>query len=252
MTYNHRRLSPLLNQYWWFAVLFFVLAAQTAWASGKSNHFSISDLEAMVAEQLIQDGAGDIIKASLMGKYRTILHQSERPIHVELAEFDYNARNLRWNAAIMVYEGDTLAANLDMNGRFENLVEVPVLVQRLHDDDVIEDDDIEWVAYPEHRLRKDTVMAASELIGYSPKRVISESRPIRESELIRPRVIEKGDLVQLQFRTNHMEIRTIGQAMSEGAIGDNIAVKNNESEIVVQATITGPNAAEVKHTIQLN
>lgn len=223
-------------------------------AHAANSHYMVTsrELETRVADALVTQGAGESVTATLTGKYSEKLHESTRPIHVELHALDYDARQMTWYGEVRFYDGDTLANSLPIEGRYENLIAIPVLNKRLHRTDIIEDGDIAWEHVAEHRLRKDTILSAEELLGFSPRRVISENRAIRNGEVEQPKIVQKGDLMQIRFITANMEIRTIGQAMDDGAKGDMIRIRNSESDIVVHATIMQGGMAEVKPLMQLS
>lgn len=251
MTNKYAIPSIPYRQLRWLVFLGLILAAHTAWADDTNYSITLVDVEQAIADQLIADGAADELEISLTGKHPRLLYSEKIPVHFEIESLDYNAKTMRWRANLAFFKNDRLDKISHIGGRYASLIEVPVLSQRLHSDDVIEASDIEWIKVPSQRLRKNTIMSEKELIGMAPKRLISELRPIRENEIHHPIIIKKGDLVQMFFQTPHMEIRTLGESMDDGAIGELIRIKNSHSEIVVQATVNGENSAIVNQPAQL-
>lgn len=234
------------------AALILAGAGAAAHAADQRHMLTVPELESRVADELESLGAGESVGISLIGRFNEVIHESKRPIHVQFQSLDYDARDMTWHGELKLFNGDTLAATLPIEGRYEALLAVPVLKHRLHRSDVIEKADITWEHVPEHRLRKDVIVSAEELIGMSPRRVISNGRAIRLSEIEKPVVMKRGDIVQIRYRTPKIEIRTLGEAMDDGATGERIRIRNSESNIVVRARVMGPGMAQVQDLMQLS
>lgn len=234
------------------ALFVLLVSASSHAAEASTSQLMAADVESLISEALIEQGAGDKLSATITGRTNDVLYRGTQPLSISLTALDFDAKSASFKGAVDVYEADTKKETIDLSGRFEVLIEVPVLSQRLHKGDVIEATDIEWISMPEHRLRKDTILSEEALIGFTPRRIISENRPVRAVDIEKPRLMQKGDSVQLSFRTPAMEIRTLGIAMEEGAKGDTIRIRNSDSQVVVQAVITGKGVAEVAPYAQLS
>ena len=235
----------------WVA-LFLIGAIDIAHSEEVAPSYKVTsdEVESIAAAALEEMGAGENIAASLVGRYQRVLYRHASPFNVELNVSDYDARAMRWHGDLIILSNDEEVESIPLSGRYEALIEVPVLTRRLHRSDIIEEADLEWVAVPEHRLRKDVLMSAEELIGKAPRRVISEGRPIREAEIENPIITAKGDIVQVIYTTPFMELRTIGMALEEGAKGDHIRIRNSESDIVIHATLLDEGIAQVSNPLQ--
>lgn len=213
----------------------------------ESQKFEITSATVLevVERELIEQGAGEALEVEYVGRQPSVLFSTDKTVEMAIEKLDFDARALRWHAEVAVYEGDAIMKTIELEGRYASEVEVPVLNQRLRSDNVIEEGDIDWVSMPEHRLRKNTILDIKDLLGKAPRRVISEGRPISTSEIENPMIMRKGTMVQMQFATPYMDIRTLGIAEDDGALNDTILVRNQESGIAVQARITGPGTAVV-------
>ncbi len=237
---------------WILSLVIWCLASASVMAQSPSGYrITTKDIEDSVKDYLIEEGAGEAVEVELTGKLPSILFSYDKPVAIYIDEIDYDARARRWHGEFSFYHKDSMLHHMSMAGRYDELVTVPVLVDRLHSKDTISEHDIEWVAFTEKRLREDTVMSAEELVGKSPRRVISPGRPIRVSELQAPIVLYRGDLVQMVYNVHNMDIRTMGEAQEDGAIGRLIRVKNLDSGVIVQAVVTGPNRVEVSKAGQI-
>jgi len=216
-------------------------AAQTA---------ALKAIEAEVAGQLEALGAGDRIRASITSNVlKSHVSKLDGDFTVEVTE--HNDHSLRWDANLLLSSQKSQQKPIAISGRYESLVDVPVLKNRLMADQEIKAEDIEWIAYPQHRLKKDTVLNEKDLIGKAPKRSIANARPLRTAEISAPVMIHKGVLVHIFYSVPGMEIRTLGEALDDAAMGETVRIRNTNSNIVIQATVTGASTATVDQTTQL-
>ena len=205
----------------------------------------LEDAEDEVAQALIQAGAGDKVEVVMIGQRDIPIYKHDAPISVAVKDIDFNATAHSWEANVLIVsQGEVLTAK-PMNGRYEELVDVPVLAVRMHEGDIIAKQDIEWTEFRADRIRKGTVFNPERLVGKSPRRSISAGRPIREGELQEPIITRKGDVVKIFFTTPHMEISTLGEAMEDGAAGDRIRVRNTESDSIITAIVESANQVRV-------
>ena len=135
-----------------------------------------------------------------------------------------------------------------VSGTYMSTINVPVVTRQLSHSDVIEEKDLTTKAFPERLLRKDTITDAKQLIGQSPRNMITPDRPIRTTEVSSPVLIKKGTPVQLTFTNPYMSLKTTGTALQDGARGDMIRVKNDKSEKAVSGRVTGAGTVEVNTT----
>jgi flagella basal body P-ring formation protein FlgA len=77
------------------------------------------------------------------------------------------------------------------------------------------------------------------------------TRPLQPDQVLAPanveqaEVIRKGDQVVISARSGNMSVRMPGEALSDGAIGKQISVRNQRSKRVVKARVIGPGQVEV-------
>lgn len=77
----------------------------------------------------------------------------------------------------------------------------------------------------------------ADIIGKQLKRHIQPGRIISPSQLTNPVVIKRGEIIALQRKTSGFMVSMKGSAMSDGAIGDKIRVKNNSSKRIVEGRV---------------
>jgi len=82
-----------------------------------------------------------------------------------------------------------------------------------------------------------------QLIGTRLKRRVSKDYPIFGSNIC---VVCKGDTVSIIARTEQFQIKTIGEAVEDGNLGQQIRVKNTRSNKTVDAIVTQVGEVQVK------
>ena len=77
------------------------------------------------------------------------------------------------------------------------------------------------------------------------------TRPLQPDQVVAPTHVEqaeairKGDRVVISARSTTITVRMPGEALSDGAIGRQISVRNQRSQRVIKARVTGPGQVEV-------
>lgn len=219
----------------------------TDYRQQSTGRFSIEKREvaAAVEDSLIREGLAENLDVTVMSPMDASLYQAGKPVTLKLHALAVSPERSSWQAqAYVLSEGKTLAV-IPVSGRYQVMVRVPVLMHSMDNNDVIEKDDIDYVVIAERQLRKDTVRSTSELIGLAPRSQISAKRPVRSGEVAKPRLVSKKSQVEMVYSSDYMSIRSIGQALENGAEGDLIRVKNMDSERAVTARVIGPNKVEV-------
>lgn len=232
-----------------YAALILLAATLPAKADQITLHrVTLEDAETTIAEALIANGAGERIEVRVNGRPEGTLVSHSSPVTATVGELAFDESTHSWNATLYFEAEERPLAPLKLSGRYDELLQIPVLVHRMAAGETITEPDITWKVVAASRLRKNTVLEAAQLIGKSPVRTISPDRYIREEELKAPPVIDKGDTVTMRYRKGVLEIATVGEALDGGASGDTIRIRNNDSRIVVHAIVTGPGEARVQGT----
>lgn len=75
------------------------------------------------------------------------------------------------------------------------------------------------------------------VIGMVAKRTIREGQTIQPHSLSAPRLVNRGDQIVITAKNDMISIKMKGTALSDGTLGEQISVKNNQSKRIVKATI---------------
>jgi flagella basal body P-ring formation protein FlgA len=200
----------------------------------------LEDIEKAVAEALVKADVAPHVRATVTNNRDKVLYAGTSPAHVELRTLTYDKDKTSWSANMLIMDGEKVMTAKPITGRYNEERPLPVLKQRLRDDGVITKEHIEMQFFAATKVRQDTVLEADQLIGKSPRHMISPNRPIRTGELTTPPVLEKGATVSMRYQTPYMQITTTGEAQQDGSVGQVIRVRNPDSNKVVRAKIVSP------------
>ena len=83
-----------------------------------------------------------------------------------------------------------------------------------------------------------------DIVGKEVKYSINKGDAFRTSVLNAPLAIKRGDEVTMESGSGSIRVSSNGTAISDGRIGQQIRVKNNQSERVINARVVGPGKVE--------
>jgi flagella basal body P-ring formation protein FlgA len=170
-----------------------------------------------------------------------------------LTDLKLNDRTNRFSAKILVAnkgDEDSLSRKLHMEmltvkGKMVRLVDVPVLRKTAHNGEIITEDDIDWITFPEKKISPSVITSKKVLLGKTPKRRILANSVIRIRDINSPTLIKKGDTVSIVYKAKYINLRTLGYALQDGKKGEFIRIQNPKSKMVVQAKVVDKGTAHV-------
>ena len=98
------------------------------------------------------------------------------------------------------------------------------------------------------RVNKPGVYASSfsEIAGRSLKKNLSQGEPVALNLIVGTPIIERGKSVVIVVRDRGLIIRTKGEALESGALGDTVKVRNSSSKAILTAVVVASDTVEVK------
>ena len=83
-------------------------------------------------------------------------------------------------------------------------------------------------------------------LGLAAARSIAAGSVVRATDLFRPPVVKRGDVVTLRVLYGRMTVTARGVARTEGAVGDVVSVANSDTNRVVSGRVTAPGLVDVE------
>lgn len=206
---------------------------------------SRGELADAVSEILQKEGIADDVKATVVEPMQPTIYQASTPITLKLHAVRVSANRQAWQAEAYVMSAAKTLAVIPVSGRYQVMQRIPVLARVMSSDDVIEASDLNYITVPERQLRKDTIRDAASLIGTAPRNQVSANRPVRATEISKPRLVSKKSQVEMLYTSQYLTIRSVGEALENGAEGDLIRIKNADTDRAVTARVVGEGKVEV-------
>lgn len=123
--------------------------------------------------------------------------------------------------------------------------EVAVSLRSLARNSVVQASDVQLAERDVSSLRQGYMLSLDNVIGQKLTRPIQPNQIISANYLKAAAAINKGDEVVISARGSSMSVRMPGVALEEGAIGQQIRVRNTRSQRIVHARVTAPGQVEV-------
>ena len=144
----------------------------------------------------------------------------------------------RFEATVVAPSQDNPIQRINVSGSLHKLIEVPVLDEALTKGAVIGARDIQMIKIRERELNHDVIVDPQELVGLTPRRVITAGKPVKAGDVQAPMIVSRGDVVTMSFRSGGLALTAQGKALENGAKGDTIRVVNLTSNKTIQAEVT--------------
>ena len=234
-----------VNARWLSAV---ARAYAVPWRPSSHLDGSIVERASLVIEtQRIEGATLDALRQrGVNGRLSLVLDNPVTQIHLptdaepslQVAGLNHNPETGRFTAHLVAPAEGTPLARVTVSGRAIEMIEVPVLRQRMLPGEVIRESDILWKEVRGDRIARNVVRDPVNLIGKSPRRPVRAERPLLSSELRKPVLVPKNSLVTIRLQTARMVLTTRGRAMEPGAKGDVIRVVNIKSNQIISASVT--------------
>ena len=96
------------------------------------------------------------------------------------------------------------------------------------------------------QLRRTPLFSDEDASGKELKYSLTAGSPLSLEALQLPKVVQRGDLVQLVAETQSLQVRQQAEALEDGEIGKVIDVRNTSSRLVVQAVVVAAGKVKIQ------
>lgn len=123
--------------------------------------------------------------------------------------------------------------------------DVVTAIRPLKREAVLSDMDVSLVERDVGLLNQGYLTSLKQAIGKKLTRPLQPDQVVAPGHVEQAEVIRKGDQVVISAHSGGMSVRMPGEALSDGAIGKQISVRNQRSKRIVKARVIGPGQVEV-------
>ena len=164
---------------------------------------------------------------------------------VDIISFNFDEKTERFFANIKIFGNDFSPIITNIKGFARTVVEIPVLNHRVNKGQIIYEHDFQIIKVPENRINENYITNINEIIGMEANRNIRKGSPIKKIDLRKIRLVKKGKAVSLLVKSDLMTIKTVGQALDHGSLGDFIRILNPRSRKIISGIVTGKNEVRI-------
>jgi flagellar basal body P-ring formation protein FlgA len=107
-------------------------------------------------------------------------------------------------------------------------------------------DDIDLKEMELTRIHQEVFTNPAEVIGQEILKSVAAGSLLTAQKLTSPKAVRRGEQVTILAKSDGMQIRVKGAALSDGMTGQTIAVKNLSSDRVVEGIVTGPGIVQIQ------
>jgi flagellar basal body P-ring formation protein FlgA len=195
-----------------------------------------SELEGLIRDRLENRLPSNLSKGQLVIK----LPESFKKLHVDsklqgelnLSKLDWSARSGRFTAHFALADSDPII----IKGMASMMIEVGVTTKNILRGETITSSNVALKYVRASGRQRQHFTTLEEMVGLSAKRRLTVGRPISASDLERPKLIQKNQLVTILLEVPGLVIRTEGKALEDATRGDTVKVLNTQSKRIIHAT----------------
>jgi flagellar basal body P-ring formation protein FlgA len=159
-------------------------------------------------------------------------------------EVVYERRSRRLSALVSVGTGDR-KASVRITGVALEYVEAAVLTRSINRNEAVQAADFVVERRVRESLPADAQLETRTLPGQVARRALQAGSVLRVSDLARPEIVARGDVVTIVYEVPGMTLTLRGTASAAGAQGDFIAVVNPQSKKTLHAQVVAPGKVSV-------
>jgi flagella basal body P-ring formation protein FlgA len=111
--------------------------------------------------------------------------------------------------------------------------------------DIVKSSDITIELRPKAGLTPASITNVAQANGLAAKRALHPGEALRQSDLVKPELVARNEVVTITYEVPGILLTIRGQALGAGAEGDVINVLNTQSKRTIQAVVSGPGRVSV-------
>ncbi len=224
-----------------YIVVTWLLLTQGVLAEDHQSHDSIR----LAVEEFVLDemgGSQDIESSINRLDARLQLHLCENPLNT----FWPPGSRKRGSTSVGVACEDKKPWKIYVPIKISEFREIAIVSRPLLRGDSLEEGDIEMQRRDVSRLGQRFLTDYSEFLGYRVRQAASAGKVLQVSMLSVPELVKRGEKVTLLASGGGIEIRMVGEAMSNGGKGATIQVRNINSKRIVEGEVVSKGVVQVK------
>ena len=205
----------------------------------EANIVPFDTVQNAIRKEIKNKGLDTNFEIELSSGKPTIILPNDLPLNVEVSDMNYNHQKDFFTATLVSPSLDNPIRKINVSGLVDRQAQIPVLRTTLQNGDVIGKNDIDYIQISSKDIQHNAVMKSEDMIGLTPRRIAHAGKFIQRGTLEKPRLVERGEVITINFQQGPLLLTAKGKALQSGAIGDVIRVTNAQSSRTISATVNG-------------
>ena len=180
-------------------------------------------------------------KFNLVFDIREIVLPPEMNPAIEVTGLDIKRSRNWFEATLYAPSRQNPIIKQNITGAIHKLVDVPVLSKTISNGYIISAADITTAELRERDLKGNIILNPEQLIGMTPRRMVSQSNPIKTIDIEAPVIIKRGEIITMNYKSGPLNLTAKGKALESGAKSEMIRVINLGSNKTIEAQIQNTN-----------
>ena len=176
-----------------------------------------------------------------------------RPFHLDtrvtaplvIRRFELDDSNGAFRAVVGVDTTVQAVRDRVYQGQAYESVPVAVPARNIPRGATIAEEDMRIIRMAKRRMPAGAASEMGDIVGMAAKRQLTADRPVRRSDLERPKLVLRNSLVTIVYRSPGLMLKAQGRAQADGAAGETVSVLNTQSRRTVQARVDGPGLVSI-------
>ncbi len=232
------------------------VAMNLPWRPASSaDQIVLTRAASVVDRNMIEDALhAEIEKQGVTGKYNIVLPDLSAKMilapeiapSIQIVGFSMKPDTGWFEATAYAPSMENPVKTMKINGTIQKLTTVPVLRVPMQSGLVIGARDIDYIDIKESDVRHDMILNAEDMLGQTPRRLVSSGKPLNRLDLESPQIVARGDVITMTFKSGPMILTASGKALQDGAKGDSIRVINTTSNKTIEGIVTASKEVTVE------
>lgn len=203
-------------------------------------------IENLVRNGLVDQGINGEFNMDITGGAHQIVLPHGMAQTAEISSIKFDPRRDVFEAIIAAPSKDKPIRRINITGRVERLVDLPILKTSLRHGDIIHENDIDWIRVPAKNIQSNALLNAKDIAGLTPRRMVLAGKPLTQTDLEKPRLVNRGEMITLFLNDGALSLTTKAKALQSGAKGDIIKITNLSSNKTLTAMVSGTREATIR------
>lgn len=164
-------------------------------------------------------------------------------LRVQKADAEASVKQ-NWSTEFSIATKRLEAGKVIKQGDVEPAIAVVTAKEMIPHRQIVTSDLIELRVVPQTSQSRSALTELAEAAGFEVTRSIAAGTPLTRADLRPAELIRSGETVKLVINRGALRITIDTTALSDGRLGEQVRLRNNESGREIQATVTGRHRAE--------